>query len=611
VRESKGDGTITSYYNPKGASPIDNNLGLDPSGNIAREVVQSSTGTTTRDYSYSGNQLQKVTTTVGSGSPSDQLYWYTDDGDLWCVTTTAGSRANCPISINVTPPASVRQAYTYDPYFRLDSYRAFNSGTLTDCTHYKYDPLDRLIWEGESHGNPANCNDPKTTTFDYFGVTNQMTEEKQSTSGGLQTTKDYTYDIYGHRMSETVTPVNQAGTTYTYAYNVHDSVSLLLDPNGGTKASYGYRPYGDADNALTGGDQNKTDPFNPYRYEAKRFDSGSQTIDTGARRFSTDTSKFLQPDQFNGALGNLGLSTDPLSQNRYSLAGGNPLSFIEWDGHLSLVDGGGYADPSPDPNPDESRIARPGTASPAAAASGGTCTVQQLNCTYQDFENMNVDQRIQWIDSFQARYGRQGNFQDWFNAIRAVLRVAKENDLIQDANWFSQVDASILQAIQDGYALHTGQITRSTNPAAAQWQGFFSARAANANDDTSKRLWGSAEQTATNWGIALAAASGAPTPVGGKTFVQLGNIFRGGVRDPEASRQQGRGVGEKAGSAACDDSIIRSLCGSVGGAIGSGAADYAFDPRNEEAVYLMTQGAWFYSESKELLDKAFPKWTLW
>jgi hypothetical protein len=62
------------------------------------------------------------------------------------------------------------------------------------------------------------------------------------------------------------------------------------------------------------------------------------------------SSKFLQPDQFNGALANLGLSADPLSQNRYSLAGGNPLSFIESDGHRPVPDGGGSADPGPTPD---------------------------------------------------------------------------------------------------------------------------------------------------------------------------------------------------------------------------------------------------------------------
>ena len=53
----------------------------------------------------------------------------------------------------------------------------------------------------------------------------------------------------------------------------------------------------------------------------------------GARRFAPDSGQFLQEDVYNDALGDLGLSTDPLTQNRYALAAGNPVSFIESDGH--------------------------------------------------------------------------------------------------------------------------------------------------------------------------------------------------------------------------------------------------------------------------------------
>jgi RHS repeat-associated protein len=378
VQESKDDHTNTSYYNPAGSS----NLGLDPSGNITQEQIVAGGVTTTKNYAYIGNQLQKVTT-----NGVDSLYWYNDDSDLWCVTNSSGTKANCPISAQTTPPSTVQQAYAYDYLFRLQNYRAFTNGQLTDCANYKYDPLDRLVSEGETHGSGVTCSDTKTTQFTFAGLTNQMTEEQQSSGGSLQTTKDYSYDIYGHRMTEAVTPAGQAGTTYSFAYNVHDSVSLLLDPSGNAKTSYGYRPYGDLDAALTGGEPDKNNPFNPYRYAAKRFDSGSQTIDMGARRFATDTSKFLQPDQFNGALANLSLGTDPLSQNRYSLAGGNPLSSIEWDGHRPIPDGGGLGDPGPVPG-DLSGIAssnhRDAGLGSATQSNSGGC---DINCWLQRGRN--------------------------------------------------------------------------------------------------------------------------------------------------------------------------------------------------------------------------------
>src|SRR5262249_25864738 len=58
---------------------------------------------------------------------------------------------------------------------------------------------------------------------------------------------------------------------------------------------------------------------------------------------------FLTPDFFYGSLSDLSLSADPLTDNRYDLAGGNPISFKEWDGHLVFEDGYGSASDSPRP----------------------------------------------------------------------------------------------------------------------------------------------------------------------------------------------------------------------------------------------------------------------
>lgn len=70
----------------------------------------------------------------------------------------------------------------------------------------------------------------------------------------------------------------------------------------------------------------------------------------GARRFAPDTARFLQPDFFRGALDDLSLSMDPLSGNRYSLAAGNPVSFIESDGHrVESTSGGSCSCPTNDP----------------------------------------------------------------------------------------------------------------------------------------------------------------------------------------------------------------------------------------------------------------------
>src|SRR5262249_12557470 len=156
-------------------------------------------------------------------------------------------------------------------------------------------------------------------------------EEQQSTAGSTTAVKDYTYDAFGNRLSMTDTPFSggtaQQPTTLTYGYDVHGSVAQLVDPGGKNQAPYGEQPYGPADPALTQGDTDQLNPTNPFRFSAKRMDSGSSTLDMGARRFGPDTSRFLTPDLFYGALANVSLSVDPITQNRYGLAGGNPISF--------------------------------------------------------------------------------------------------------------------------------------------------------------------------------------------------------------------------------------------------------------------------------------------
>lgn len=84
----------------------------------------------------------------------------------------------------------------------------------------------------------------------------------------------------------------------------------------------------------------------------KPIQAAADGLDMGARRYGPDAARFLQPDVFNGALSDLALSSDPLTANRYGLAGGNPLSFIESDGHMPVPVGdlGGGGAPAPKPS---------------------------------------------------------------------------------------------------------------------------------------------------------------------------------------------------------------------------------------------------------------------
>jgi RHS repeat-associated protein len=315
---------------------------LDGPGNIVKQVTN---GSTTINH-YNGNQLtQSVTGTQTLN------YFYDDLGRQQCVTDGTGHQTDCNPSENNTAPADLISDNRYDYLDRLQTFRAFSGGNRTDEANYVYDAESRQVQESEQH--PSFNGDTHVTNFSYLGTSNLDVEETQTSknSGNTLSVRDFTYDVTGNRLAMTSTQYTngQPGTptTYTYGYDVHGSVSQLVDPSGRTKASYGYTPYGQSDSTLTQGDTDKTTPLNPFRYSAKRLDSGSNTLDMGARRFGPDTSHFLTPDFFYGSLSNLSLSTDPITGNRYDLAGGNPISFKEWDGHMPVPDGGGGAAPSP------------------------------------------------------------------------------------------------------------------------------------------------------------------------------------------------------------------------------------------------------------------------
>ncbi|MDQ1743407.1 MAG: hypothetical protein QOE23_1746, partial [Pseudonocardiales bacterium] len=286
---------------------------LDPAGNVLKDI-ESDTGTTTN--TYKGIQLD--TSTVGTTTTKSH---YDTHGNLHCVTGASGTDADC----NGTSSALVN--YSYDGLDRLTGYK--DAGGID--TSYEYDALDRQTRQ-EKHGSTGG----PTTNFSYLGLSSKVTKEEQLGSGGaISRTKDYSYDAYGSANGMTDTPTGQASKSYSYGKDPQGSVSQLIDDAGKAAAAYGYKPYGDTDGALSAGDPNKNDPINPVRFTEKRYDSGSGTLDMGARRFGP-SNRFLQEDRYSDALSDLDLGTDPLTSNRYSLAGGNPANFVEVDGHFSI-----------------------------------------------------------------------------------------------------------------------------------------------------------------------------------------------------------------------------------------------------------------------------------
>ncbi|HYO60808.1 MAG TPA: RHS repeat-associated core domain-containing protein, partial [Actinomycetota bacterium] len=315
--------------------------------NTAGSVTQEIAGGITTDYFYEGLQLDYA---QAGSAISNSIY--DAEGRLDCVVN-ANTITSCPAAAD-----KYLKDYSWDDLGRLKQVESFTpvsatTTTKTDNVIYTYDALDRVVSQVEKHGLNATTRD-RTTTFSFQGLTSLVTKESFTGSDADSEHKTYTYDAYNTRISMVDDPTGTgANKTYTYGYDAQGSVSTLLDDSTGTvKATYGYDAYGGKDTGLSAGDDGtgrETDPLNPYRYTGRRLDTGSGTLDMGARRFGPDSQTFLQPDSYQGSLANLGLSMDPLSGNRYSLAAGNPVSFVEVDGHsLAKIGSGGRKHVPPD-----------------------------------------------------------------------------------------------------------------------------------------------------------------------------------------------------------------------------------------------------------------------
>ena len=278
----------------------------DANDNIVEQTVDSLTTT----FTYDRNRLQSATAVGGTTS----RYNYDPFGRL--DTVVSGGQ--------------VLEKYRYDGFDRTLEHRA-GSGSSARLTRYVYDPFDRTLARTEKAGTP----DAKTTDMAYLGVGAEVAAEEV----GGTLTRSYHYGPQGERLAM-VKHNSGGGKEYSvYGYTDRGDVEVLTNESGNTRTTYGYTAFGSVDKDLmTGvdkpdpGDPDK-EPYNTYRFNAKRLDTATGDYDMGARDYDPGLNRFLTRDLYAGALADLGMATDPFTMNRYAFAGGNPISRIEFDGH--------------------------------------------------------------------------------------------------------------------------------------------------------------------------------------------------------------------------------------------------------------------------------------
>lgn len=328
----------------------------DANGNKAQDVAKKMNADnrsayldSTTDFTY--DPADRLTKSVKTGNGAGTETYIHDDNANVISQTVKGAGTTFQYDRNrllTATSSGVAANYTYDPFGRQQSvisggkviersvYDGFDhvvesqkmdAGGAMKSTTYTFDPLDRTA---------SKTADGKTTDFEYLGLSGEVLDEK--VAGAL--TKSFQYSPWGERLSQS--KHNTDGTTEDgyYGYNSHTDVETLTDKNGDTKATYGYTAYGNNDaTEFTGIDkpeagQPDKEEYNPYRFNAKRWDAQSGTYDMGFRDYSPGLNRFTTRDMYNGALDDMSLGADPYTSNRYAFTGGNPVSGVELDGHL-------------------------------------------------------------------------------------------------------------------------------------------------------------------------------------------------------------------------------------------------------------------------------------
>ncbi|MET9515940.1 DNRLRE domain-containing protein [Streptomyces sp. NPDC002994] len=343
----------------------------DANGNKAQDVARKMNADNHSAYldsttAYTYDPADRLAKSVKTGNGAGTETYVHDDNANVVSQTVKGSSTTFNYDRNrlLSAAASgVTAKYNYDPFGRQESvtsagevidrnvYDGFDHVVentrlddtgATKTTKYVFDPLDRTT---------SKTADGKTTDFNYLGLTSEVLGEEVAG----QLTKSYQYSPWGERLSQI--KHNSDGTTeYSYyGYNGHTDVETLTSETGDTKATYGYTAYGKDDTEeFTGIDKpDAADPakeaYNPYRFNAKRWDSASGTYDMGFREYDPGLNRFTTRDMYNGALADMNLASDPYTGNRYAFTSGNPTSRIELDGHdwcdvcSDVLDAGGDA----------------------------------------------------------------------------------------------------------------------------------------------------------------------------------------------------------------------------------------------------------------------------
>ena len=303
IEHKKSDGTILQSFA----------YTYDAVGN--RTQVVENTG---RKVEYTYNEVNQLTKEIVSNDPNGNntttTFTYDDVGNL-VTKTIDGISESYTYNANDQLTAKGSVTYTYDP----------NGNLIDDDTNsYEYDSKNRLVkvttptqtieytYDAEDH-RIAKIVEGSTTT--YLIDTNTPFAQVITESKENGTEVHYTY---GNGLL--------SDGSHTFLTDALGSTRGLVDNSEQLTDSYSYTPYGTLSS-------HEGTSENSFLFTGEQWDSETDNYYLRARYYDPAISRFLSRDTYDGKL------NDPLSQNHYLYAGGNPVMYVDPSGHFF----GGFA----------------------------------------------------------------------------------------------------------------------------------------------------------------------------------------------------------------------------------------------------------------------------
>jgi len=288
-----------------------------------------------QNIGYGYDEFGRMTSMTNSSGQGLYTYTYDRYGNRWAQTALQGGPSPS-VSYDVATNQINSGGYAYDAAGNLSS-----DGSNT----YSYDAEGNLI--GVTGSNSA--------TYVYDALNDRV---ESDINGSII---EYTYDYAGRRVSSWIEPSNagnegriywgnaevafRATTGYTF-YEHQDwlgTTRVRTDYQGNDGGLFSSLPFGDGVSKTvydSYADQDNT------HFAMLDLDNETDTDHATYRQYYNTLGSWMSPDPYMGSYD----PSNPQSFNRYSYVLNNPLTYVDPEGLMIQVDGGGYEDCGNDPN---------------------------------------------------------------------------------------------------------------------------------------------------------------------------------------------------------------------------------------------------------------------